>query len=75
MLVLSRKLQEEIVIGGNIRITVVEVAGGRVKLGITAPSEIPVHRAEIHGRIRHPDVSRQDVVNDLPLSMPGAAFA
>lgn len=52
MLVLSRKPQEEIVIGGNIRITVVEIAGGRVKIGISAPQEVPVHRAEICERLQ-----------------------
>lgn len=48
MLVLTRKANEEIIIGDNIRITVVEVAPGRVKIGITAPKSVRVDRAEIH---------------------------
>lgn len=52
MLVLSRKRDEEIVIGGDIRITVVEVSGNRVKLGISAPTEVPVHRAELEERLK-----------------------
>ena len=51
MLVLSRKQNEEIIIAGQIRITVVEISGGRVKLGVSAPLEIPVHRAELNRRI------------------------
>jgi carbon storage regulator len=51
MLVLSRKPQEEIVIDGQIRITVVEITGGRVKIGVSAPPAITVHRAEISDRI------------------------
>lgn len=52
MLVLSRKKNEEIVIGGQIVVTVVNVSGGRVRLGISAPDEISVHRAEVDLRIR-----------------------
>lgn len=48
MLVLTRKPNEEIIIGDNIRITVVEVAPGRVKIGISAPKSVRVDRAEIH---------------------------
>jgi carbon storage regulator len=47
MLVLSRKLSEQIVIGSDITITVVKIMGDKVRLGIEAPSEIPVHRLEI----------------------------
>lgn len=47
MLVLSRKRDERIVIGDNIVITVVEVRGDKVRLGIEAPSEVPVHRQEV----------------------------
>lgn len=48
MLVLTRKTNEEIVIGHDVRITIVEVAPGRVKIGITAPRHVKVDRAEIH---------------------------
>lgn len=48
MLVLTRKLNQEIVIGDDIRITVVAVGGDQVKLGITAPRSVPVHRLEVY---------------------------
>ena len=48
MLVLTRKLNQEIVIGDEIRITVVAVGGDQVKLGITAPRSVPVHRLEVY---------------------------
>jgi carbon storage regulator len=48
MLVLSRKVGDEIVIDGHIRITVTAVKGDRVRLGITAPSDVVVDRAEVH---------------------------
>lgn len=47
MLVLSRKQNERIRIGENIELLVVSVKGGKVRLGITAPLEIPVHREEV----------------------------
>lgn len=47
MLVLSRKINEEIVIAGQIRVRVLEVKGNQIRLGITAPREVPIHRAEI----------------------------
>ncbi len=54
MLVLTRRLGEEIVIDGNIRVTVVAVAPGKVRIGITAPPEVTVDRAEIHEQRRRP---------------------
>ena len=48
MLVLTRKIGEEIVIAGNIRISIVEVGPGRVKIGIVAPRSVSVDRAEVH---------------------------
>ncbi len=53
MLVLSRKCGEAIVISENITVTVLEVHGGRVKLGIDAPGDASVHRAEVYQRIAH----------------------
>lgn len=47
MLVLSRKLGESIVIAGEITVTVCHIKGNQVRLGITAPSDVPVHREEI----------------------------
>jgi carbon storage regulator len=47
MLVLSRKVGEQIIIGDNIRLEVVSVRGSRVQLGITAPREVPVQREEL----------------------------
>ena len=51
MLVLTRKTNERIRIGDSIVITVVEVRGDKVRLGIDAPREIPVHREEVHKAI------------------------
>ena len=47
MLVLSRKRSESIHIGDNIVVTVLDSRGGTVRIGIAAPKEIPVHRAEL----------------------------
>ena len=46
MLVLSRKIHESILIDNRIEITVTEVAGGRVRLGISAPRDVPIQRGE-----------------------------
>jgi len=51
MLVLSRLRDESIIIGENVVVTIVDIRGDRVRLGIDAPSEIPVHRKEIHEAI------------------------
>lgn len=51
MLVLSRKKNESIVIDENIVITVVEIRGDKVRLGIQAPKEVPIHRNEIYEAI------------------------
>jgi len=51
MLVLSRKIGEEIVIADNIRVKIVGMQGNRVKLGIVAPDDVTIHREEIH-RVR-----------------------
>ncbi len=52
MLVLSRRPGEEIVINGNIRVTVVEIRGNQVRIGITAPPSVTVDRQEVHDRRR-----------------------
>jgi carbon storage regulator len=50
MLVLSRKVGETIVIGDTVRVTVVDIGQGRVKIGVQAPDEVSVDREEIHSR-------------------------
>jgi len=52
MLVLSRRVNERLRIGDTITITIVEVREGKVRLGIEAPKEIPVHREEIYFSIQ-----------------------
>lgn len=52
MLVLSRKKNESIVINNDITIVVVEIRGDKVRLGVEAPKEIPVHRREVYDAIR-----------------------
>ena len=51
MLVLTRKAGQEIVIDGEIRVTVTSIGDGRVKIGITAPAHVKVDRAEVAARI------------------------
>jgi len=52
MLVLSRRRDESIMIGENIVITIVDIRGDKVRLGIDAPTEIPVHRQEVYEAIQ-----------------------
>ena len=52
MLVLSRRCNEQIVIADNIVITVIAIRGDKVRLGIDAPAEIPVHRKEVYQAIQ-----------------------
>lgn len=59
MLALSRKKNEAIVINNNIEITILEVKGEQVKLGIAAPKEVPVYRKEVYIQIQ--DATREAV--------------
>jgi carbon storage regulator len=52
MLVLSRQRDETIMIGDDVEVTIVDIRGDKVRLGINAPSEIPVHRKEVYDAIR-----------------------
>jgi carbon storage regulator len=52
MLVLSRQRDESIIIGDNIVITIVDIRGDKVRLGIEAPKEVPVHRQEVYEAIQ-----------------------
>jgi carbon storage regulator len=56
MLVLSRQRDESIMIGDNIVVTIVDIRGDKVRLGINAPTEIPVHRQEVYEAIQRENV-------------------
>ena len=60
MLVLSRHRDESIMIGDNIVITVVDVRGDKVRLGIDAPTDIPVHRQEVYDAIQREKNANKD---------------
>lgn len=55
MLVLSRHRDETIVIGDNVRVTVVDIRGDKVRLGIDAPDDVTVHRQEVYEKIQRGD--------------------
>ena len=59
MLVLSRQKDESIMIGDDVEITIVDVRGDKVRLGITAPKEIPVHRMEVYEAIQREKREKQ----------------
>ena len=68
MLVLSRQRDQTIMIGDDIEITVVDIRGDKVRLGINAPSEIPVHRKEVYEAIKRENraaagVKPEDIAN------------
>jgi len=65
MLVLSRKKNESIVINNDITIVVVEIRGDKVRLGVEAPKEVPVHRREVYDAIRRNDASSGKTVTDV----------
>ena len=56
MLILTRKLGETIRIGNEITVTIVEVKGGQIRVGIDAPSDVVVHREEIYQMIREQNI-------------------
>ena len=60
MLVLSRKKNESIVINDDITIVVVEIRGDKVRLGVEAPKEVPVHRREVFDAIHRNEVAAGD---------------
>jgi len=62
MLVLSRYIEQTIMIGDDVEIKVVEIRGGKVKLGITAPRNVSVHRREIYDR------TKQEKQKDRPVA-------
>jgi len=77
MLVLSRQRDESIMIGDNVVVTVVDIRGDKVRLGIQAPSEIPVHRREVYEAIKRENRQAADIEpSDLePLGRPLAPLS
>ena len=61
MLVLSRQKDQTIMIGDNIEITVVDIRGDKVRLGISAPAQIPVHRKEVYEAIQRENKEASNV--------------
>ena len=72
MLALSRKKNEALIINNNVEVTILEVKGDQVKIGIEAPREIPVYRKEVYLQIQEAnkassDASTVDALKDLGL--------
>lgn len=61
MLALSRKKNEALVINNNIEVTILEIKGDQVKVGITAPKEVPIYRKEVYVQIQESNKEAMDV--------------
>ena len=57
MLILTRRVQEALMIGDNVTVTVLSVKGNQVRLGIDAPRDVEVHREEIYHRLNNDDTA------------------
>jgi len=66
MLVLSRKKNESIVINNDITIVVVEIRGDKVRLGVEAPKEVPVHRREVYEAIHRNEPAKSAATEPSP---------
>ena len=67
MLALSRKKNEAIVIDNNIEVTILEIRGDQVKVGIAAPKDIPIYRKEVWLQIKAENESATDIANMVEL--------
>ncbi len=72
MLVLSRKKNESIVINNDITIVVVEIRGDKVRLGVEAPKEVPVHRREVYEAIHRSSLAGGEGSTSLENKAPQA---
>jgi len=70
MLVLSRQRDESIIIGDNVQITIVDIRGDKVRLGIEAPSDVTVHRKEVFDAIQRENRRAAGVTTDDVASFP-----
>jgi carbon storage regulator len=69
MLVLARKVGQSIVINDDIEITVIEVRGDQVRLGINAPKSVPVHRKELFEQIRAENLKAAAEAENAPTTL------
>jgi carbon storage regulator len=58
MLILTRRVEETLMIGNEVTVTVLAVNGNQVRLGINAPKDIPVHREEVYSRIAQEEIEK-----------------
>lgn len=75
MLVLSRQLDESIIIGDDIVVKIVDIRGDKVRLGIVAPTEIPVHRQEVYEAILRKERGDTVAAEPTPESRPSGRDA
>ena len=73
MLVLSRQRDESIMIGDDVEIIIVDVRGDKVRLGITAPKDIPVHRREIYDAIQREKGQKKESKQEEQQEKPQAS--
>jgi carbon storage regulator len=73
MLVLSRQRDETIIIGDDIEITIVDIRGEKVRLGINAPPHIPVHRKEVYEAIKRENVATAEATGEKPAQVASLA--
>lgn len=67
MLALSRKENESIIIGNEIKVTILEVKGDQVKIGITAPKSVPIYREEVYEQIK--EANKEAAADTAPESL------
>ena len=72
MLVLSRQRDESIIIGENVVVTIVDIRGDKVRLGIEAPQEIPVHRREVYEAIQRENRRASELDLQQTRALPSA---
>lgn len=64
MLILTRRMGESLMIGDDVAVTVLDIKGNQVRIGINAPKEIAVHREEIFNRIKNGEASSNYILNN-----------
>lgn len=70
MLILTRRVGETVIIGDDVQVTVLGVKGNQVRLGVTAPKDVAVHRSEIYDRIRKERAGEEPAGSGTPESQP-----